>query len=63
VIHDALVYTCKHLNLDLDETACVVPGRAAFGGMDCLAVLILFGILLSKGSLEIDIWWAYSGGS
>jgi hypothetical protein len=24
-IHDALVYTCKHLNLDLDEATCPVP--------------------------------------
>jgi hypothetical protein len=26
-IHDALVYTCKHLNLDLDldEATCAVP--------------------------------------
>jgi hypothetical protein len=31
---DARVYTCKHLNLDLDETTCVVPCRAAVGGMD-----------------------------
>jgi hypothetical protein len=27
---DALVYTCKHLNLDLDETTCAVP--TAVGG-------------------------------
>jgi hypothetical protein len=51
----ALVYTCKHLNLDLDETTRVVPSRAAAGGTDCLVVLILFGILLSKSSLEIGI--------
>jgi hypothetical protein len=50
---DALVYTCKHLNLDLDETTCAVPYRG--WGMDCFVVLILFGVLLSKSSLEIGI--------
>jgi hypothetical protein len=50
-IHDALAYTCKHVNLDLDEATCAV--RAAVWGMDCLVVLILLGILLSKSSLEI----------
>jgi hypothetical protein len=30
-IHDGLVYTRKHLNLDLDETARVVQSRAAAG--------------------------------
>jgi hypothetical protein len=29
---DARVYTCKHLNFDLDETTRVVPSRAAAGG-------------------------------
>jgi hypothetical protein len=54
-IHDTLVYTCKHLNLDLDDTTRIVPSRAAAGGMDCLVVLIRLGILLSNSSLEIGI--------
>jgi hypothetical protein len=43
----ALVHTCKHLNLDLDEATCAVPqwwGRRV--------LLILLGILLSQSSLE-----------
>jgi hypothetical protein len=50
-----LVYTCKPLNLDLDldTTTCAVSYRGR--EINRLAVLILFGMLLSKSSLEIDI--------
>jgi hypothetical protein len=30
---DALVYTCKHLNLDLDEATCAVPCRGWGDGL------------------------------
>jgi hypothetical protein len=41
-IHDALAYTCTHLNLDLDEATCAAPqlGDALPGCLDPLGHFI-----------------------